>query len=166
MRETGPTSRRTMRCLVVIAALAGLGAGPSPPDIESEPYEKATRTLLCDCGCHPQSIRDCACGRADALGGQIAGMIRDGMSAEQVIADFVSRKGEQIRVSPLASGFNLVAWVGPTVLFVAASGAIVLVLRRWRRTAPTEQDPSPMVAGADPDDPYLARLREELERYR
>jgi cytochrome c-type biogenesis protein CcmH/NrfF len=159
---------RTVRCLIVIAAVAALGSAPAPPDIDNESYEHATRAILCDCGCHPQSIRDCACGRADELGRHIAGMIRDGMSGEQVIADFVERKGEQIRVAPLATGFNLVAWLGPTVLFLAGAVGLVFVLRRWRRTALLEADASsaaPASPAVDPDDPYLARLQKDLERY-
>jgi cytochrome c-type biogenesis protein CcmH len=150
--------------LAVLAALAAMGAGPAPPDIDAAEYEKATRALLCDCGCHPQSIRDCACGRADELAHQIAGMIRGGMSGDEVIEDFVARKGEQIRVAPVARGFNLVAWLGPALLLVAAAVALTFVLRRWRRAAPAEgpRETAPEIA---PDDPYLAKLRKDLERY-
>jgi len=91
-------------------------------------------------------------------------MIRGGMSGVQVIDDFVARKGEQIRVAPLARGFNLVAWLGPAVLLIGAAVGVTFLLRRWRREAPVEATPvdTPEI---DPDDPYLARLREDLERY-
>jgi len=155
---------RVLAWLIVLAALAALGSGPAPPDIDSDEYEKATRALLCDCGCHPQSIRDCACGRADELGDQIAGMIRGGMSGLQVIDDFVARKGEQIRVAPLARGFNLVAWLGPAVLLIGAAVGVTFLLRRWRREAPVEVTPND-TPEIDPNDPYLAKLRKDLERY-
>jgi cytochrome c-type biogenesis protein CcmH len=152
------------RWIALVLALAALGSGPAPADIAAEEYEKATRALLCDCGCNPQSIRDCACGRADELGAEIARMIRGGMTGEQVIADFVARKGEQIRVAPLARGFNLVAWLGPAILLIGAAVAVALVLRRWRREAPVEK-PEASSPPVSPDDPYLAKLRKDLERY-
>ena len=154
-----------MRWLALGVVLAALGAGPAPPDISSDDYEKATRALLCDCGCNPQSIRDCACGRADELGAEIAGMIRGGMSGDQVIDDFVARKGEQIRVAPLARGFNLVAWLGPAVLLLAAAVGVALVLRRWRGSTPAAESLEETRPDLDPDDPYLARLQKDLERY-
>jgi cytochrome c-type biogenesis protein CcmH len=159
-----PTLPRGLAWLLVAAAVAALGSGPAPPDIDADEYERATRALLCDCGCHPQSIRDCACGRADQLGNEIAGMIRGGMSGEEVIDDFVARKGEQIRVAPLARGFNLVAWLGPAVLLIGAAVGVAFLLRRWRRKAPSEAsvDTGPEI---DPDDPYVTRLRKDLERY-
>ena len=125
----------------------------------------ASSTILCDCGCHPQSVWDCACGRAAELRDEIAGMIRTGRTGDQVIEEFVARQGEQVRIAPLARGFNLVAWLGPAFLFFGAAVAIVLVLRRWRRSAPAAPDAQTPVAAIDPDDPYLARLRDDLERF-
>jgi cytochrome c-type biogenesis protein CcmH/NrfF len=150
--------------LVALGLLAALGAAPFPPGSgDAVEFDKATRTILCDCGCHPQSVHECACGRAAELREEIAGMIRSGHTADEVIQDFVARKGEQVRIAPLARGFNLVAWIGPTVLFFVAAAGVALLLVRWKRGAPaarTEAGP-----GIDPDDPYLARLREDLEKY-
>ena len=150
---------------MLFVAVLSVAAGPIPPDTDPVQFEKATRTILCDCGCHPQSIYDCACGRAAELRDEIAGMIRAGQSGDDVIEGFVARQGEQVRIAPLARGFNLVAWLGPAFLFFGAAIALVLVLRRWRRNAPAAPETQAPVAAIDPDDPYLARLREDLERF-
>lgn len=163
--SAGARGARAGRVAVLLVAAWCTAAGPIPPDVDAVQFEKATRTILCDCGCHPQSVYDCACGRAAELRDEIAGMIRAGRSGEDVIEGFVARQGEQVRIAPLARGFNLVAWLGPAFLFLGAAVALVLVLRRWRRSAPAAPDGQAPIAVVDPDDPYLARLREEVERF-
>lgn len=161
----GPCGARAVRVAALLLAVLSAAAGPIPPNTDPEQFEKATRTILCDCGCHPQSVYDCACGRAAELRDEIAGMIRAGRSGAEVIESFVARQGEQIRIAPLARGFNLVAWIGPACLFLGAALALVLVLRRWRRNVPPASDARAPVPEIDPDDPYLARLREDLKRF-
>jgi len=160
-----PRDARAVRGAVLLLALLSVSAGPIPPNTDPEQFEKATRTILCDCGCHPQSVYDCACGRAAELRDEIAGMIRSGQSGADVIEAFVARQGEQIRIAPLARGFNLIAWIGPAFLFLGAAAALVLVLRRWRRDDRPVPEAQPAIPAIDPDDPYLARLREDLERF-
>jgi cytochrome c-type biogenesis protein CcmH len=165
LRDAGARGAWAGRAAVLLLAVLSVAAGPIPPDTDAVQFEKATRTILCDCGCHPQSVYDCACGRAAQLRDEIAGMIRDGRTGDDVIEAFVARQGEQVRVAPLARGFNLVAWLGPAFLFLGAAVAMVLVLRRWRRSAPAASDAAAPVPAIDPDDPHLARLREEMERF-
>ena len=148
--------------LAVVASSAGVSAQTTYDDPE---YVEAATTILCDCGCHPQSAHDCACGRATAMRAEIAGMIATGMSGDDVIASYVAAKGEQIRIAPTATGFNLVAWLGPGILLVAAAVGLVLGLRRWnRREGSVDGDTEDPVV-VDPDDPYLARVKKELEDY-
>ena len=145
-------------CLLPLAG----GARPVPPGVDAEEYLKATQTIRCDCGCHPQSVYDCACGRAAEMRDGIAAEIHAGSSGDEVIASYVARFGEQIRIAPPSSGFNLVAWLGPSLLFLAAAAALALLLRHWRR--------QPAVAAAtaqgetlDPE--YVERLQRELKDY-
>ena len=105
-----PDARRTLGgwllaglCLLALPASAFDTAG----------YEEAISTIRCDCGCHPQSVKDCACGRAGALRDEMRGAIDGGLTGEQVIAAYVEQHGEQIRIAPTARGFNLIAWLGP-----------------------------------------------------
>jgi cytochrome c-type biogenesis protein CcmH len=123
-------------------------------------YDQAARTILCDCGCHPQSVHDCACGRAEEMRGEIAGEIASGKTGAQVIEAYVARHGEKILVAPPAVGFNLVAWLGPGVLLVGAALGLTLVLRRWRRSR------TPAPAGAPPlDADWKERLDDALREY-
>jgi cytochrome c-type biogenesis protein CcmH/NrfF len=126
-------------------------------------YEKAARSILCDCGCHPQSVLECACSRADAMRQEMAAEARAGKSAEEIIAGYVARSGESILVVPKAEGFNLLAWLGPGAALVISLAAITLLIRRWRRSgAPPSPggDGSPRSPAPDAD---LARLRRAID---
>jgi cytochrome c-type biogenesis protein CcmH/NrfF len=152
---------RRARAGVALLGLLALGAGPIPPGVEPTEFETAARTILCDCGCHPQSVWDCACGRAAQMREDVAAEIRGGMTGGEVIAAYVARYGEKIRIAPTTEGFNLLAWLGPGFGFVVATGLLVLLLRRWQRRGGAE--PAAVGPPADPEE--LARLRGEMERY-
>jgi cytochrome c-type biogenesis protein CcmH/NrfF len=125
-------------------------------------YETATRTILCDCGCHPQSVHDCACGRAAEMRDEIrTTMAEQCLSADELVALYVERHGEQIRVAPTATGFNLVAWLGPSLGLLSALALMLVVLRRWSRRHPAVGTEAAPVEPLDPD--YRERLRRALE---
>ena len=143
--------------------VSSAGAQETPAAFDTAGYEKATSTILCDCGCHPQSVHACACGRAAEMREEMHAMVASGMSGDEVIARYVERGGEQVLIVPEAKGFNLLAWLGPLGGLLAASAVLLLVLRRWsgRRAAEIESiAPTPAA-----DDPYHNRLRDALERF-
>lgn len=128
-------------------------------------YEKAATTLLCDCGCNPQSIKECACGRAEELRVSLAQDAAAGKSGDAIIAAYVAKHGQKILVSPPASGFNLVAWAGPAIGLFGAALMIAFMIRRWQSSSaalPAETVPPPSPA----DEAYLARLRKDVEEGR
>ena len=155
-----PATPPVLLWILLVTLILGVGAGSPPGDDEAE-YDKAARTILCDCGCHPQSVHDCACGRAAEMRGEIMAQIRQGRTGEEVIEAYVASRGEQVRIAPTAKGFNLVAWLGPSLLFLLATLSLVLVLKRWKGTTAAP----PPLARLDPDDPYLARLERDLEKH-
>ena len=154
---------RLLLLLLVLgaAALPLSGQGPAPECFDAAGYDDATRTILCDCGCHPQSVHECACGRADTMRNEIhSEMAQLCLSGDELIALYVERHGQQIRIAPPATGFNLVAWIGPPVGAFLVGGLLLLTIRRWSRQRQVE--PPPPAAVAD-DDAYRRRLRETLE---
>jgi len=102
---------------------------------------------------------------------EIAGMIEHGptggdgssMTGDEVIAWYVAQYGDKVLVTPTTSGFNLVAWIGPLIGLLVATGTLLLVLRHWSKRAAA----APQPAAATPiatDDPYLGKLQAELEK--
>ena len=137
----------------------------APEGAAGKAYEFAATTLLCDCGCNPQSIKECACGRAEELRVALAKDASAGQSGEEIVAAYVAKHGQKILVSPPASGFNLIAWTGPAVGVLAATVMIALMLSRWRRaSAALPQDVAP--PPSPEDDAYLSRLRKDVEEGR
>ena len=127
----------------------------------SPAYERAAEALLCDCGCHPQSIKECACGRAEELRVALAKDAASGHSGDEIIAAYVAQHGQKILVTPPATGFNLVAWTGPAIGLLSATLLIAFTIRRWHRTSvarPADGPPS-----SPDDEAYLARLRHDVE---
>lgn len=124
-------------------------------------YDQAAKTILCDCGCHPQSVHACACGRAEEMRAEIAGEIASGRTGQQVIEGYVARSGEKILVTPPAQGFNLVAWLGPGALLVGAAVGLTVVLTRWRRPAPAPAKPET----PPPDEDWTRRLDDAMREY-
>jgi len=125
-------------------------------------YEKAATTLLCDCGCNPQSVKECACGRAEEMRVALAQDASAGKSGDQIIAAYVAKYGQKILVSPPATGFNLVAWAGPAIGLLAATLMITLMIRRWHRVSGSLPH-EPAAAPPAEDDAYRARLRRDVE---
>lgn len=128
-------------------------------------YDKAANALLCDCGCHPQSIKECACGRAEELRQSLAADARAGKTGDEIIAAYVAKYGQKILVAPPAKGFNLVAWTGPAVGLLGAAILIALMIRRWRRES-TALPAEPLPDGSAADDAYRSRLKREIEDLR
>jgi len=131
----------------------------------SAAFDRAATSLLCDCGCHPQSVKDCACSRADEMREALALDARSGKSGDAIIASYVSKYGQKILVSPPAAGFNLIAWSGPAIGLLGAAVMIAFMIRRWRKTsAALASELTPAAAAGD--DAYLARLRKDVEESR
>jgi len=162
-----PDVRPLLSPLLLVATLSGSpGAQDRPACFDPAGYDEATRTILCDCGCHPQSVHDCACGRAAEMRNEIrAEMEAQCLSGDQLIALYVERHGEQIRIAPTASGFNLIAWLGPFFGLISAATLMLVLIRRWsRRPDPAPRPGAPPTTATVMDPHYAERLRRALER--
>ncbi len=144
-----------MGAVLLLLSFSLLSAAPTD-------FEFAASTILCDCGCHPQSVKACACGRAAEMRGDIAAMVARGMNGDAIVADYVARFGEKILISPPATGFNLVAWIGPLIALFVAAGLMILILRRLAHRSAAIPEPAGTSQIAA-DDPYQERLRRALE---
>jgi len=153
--------------IAVLAAGPVSAARPVPDGVSRAEVELAAETVRCDCGCHPQSVYDCACGRAEEMWGEIVADVGSGMTGAEVVAKYVAAKGDQILIAPKAEGFNLLAWLGPGAGLVLVAFGLVFVLRRWatgRNTAQAATDAGAVDVEIDPE--YLDRLRRDVEELR
>ena len=61
--------------LLLSPLAAPLAQQPPPGEAVSAAYDEAARMILCDCGCHPQSAHECACGRAAEMREEIQAIL-------------------------------------------------------------------------------------------
>lgn len=97
---------------------------------------------------------------ADRMRTFIRARIAAGDTKSEIKQKLVEDFGEQVLASPPKRGFNLLAWVLPPVLVVAAGAILAVLAVRWsRRREPAAADEAP------PLDPALdRRIDDELAR--
>ncbi len=144
-----------MRLAVAIAVLALGGASaataapPNAADLETEIVCPVCETTL-DQSNAPIAERMKAFIRLRIAAGDSETEIKDAL-----VAEF----GQGVLAEPPGGGFGLLAWVIPLGALVGGVAAVVLLVRRWSRRAPPEQDAAAL-------DPALERLvDDELARF-
>lgn len=160
------------------------GAGPAGslayPDRAGRPLDAVTardndaaiqaieKRLSCTCGCgldiYTCRTTDFSCTFSPGYHRQILSLAAAGMSADDIINEFVQEHGESILMSPPKRGFALFGYFGPWVAMAAAAGGLVLLIRAWgRRVGSVSQEAVPVTVEATPAE--LERLRSELEKF-
>ena len=133
-------------------------AGPSQPPTTAGDNDAAIQAiekrLKCTCGC-PVS---------PGLHRRVIALSEAGMTAEQIIADFVREHGVVMLMAPPARGFNLTAYWLPGLAILGTGTALVFAILRWTQRA----RPAAAVPG-DAETPAtkaeLERLRHELDQF-
>ncbi len=126
--------------------------------------EKALQTeIICMCGtCGRKRIGECTCGLAAEMRAEVAQMVAQGRSREQIYEFYIAKYGSQEPLaSPIDRGFNRLAWLFPYLIGAAGAAGVGLAALRWsRRETREEAGSAPMPAS---DDPALQqRLDDEL----
>ena len=129
--------------LAVFAAPAALAIDQdirfTDPEMQAR-YEKLISEVRC-LQCQNQSIKDSNVTLAADLRREIARMIQEGQT-DQEIADFlVTRYGEFALYRPRATGKTLALWLAPFLLVVLGGFALVRVVRH-RMSLPIDDEPS------------------------
>ena len=82
-----------------------------------------------------------------------------GWTKAQIQQYFVEQYGARVLAAPPATGLNWLVYVLPPAAFGIAAFFVLRTARSWRRSSM-----QPTAAGPTSDDPYVARLEEELRR--
>src|SRR5262245_24226022 len=119
--------------------------------------------IICMCGtCGRKRIGECTCSDAAAMREQVAKLVAEGKTREQIYAYLIAKYGSQEPLaSPIDEGFNRLAWFFPYLIGATGAASIAVVAFRWsrREAAP---DPSPAVQDAGEDPALRERLDDEL----
>jgi cytochrome c-type biogenesis protein CcmH len=118
----------------------------------------------CPCGLDIFTCRttDFTCTYSPALHDEVVALVSEGKNADEVIAAFVAKYGEQILLAPKATGFGVVGYALPGAAIALMGGVLAWVLvrrsRRINETAPV------LVPASAPSRPATAEERARVER--
>lgn len=149
-------------------------SGPPPVGGSSETLSPEERRLfdrmLCMCGtCARLPLATCTCGWAAAMRASMRRRLAAGMSADQIVNEYVARFGAAALAVPPDAGHNRAVYALPLAALLASGGLAFYLVRRWQRSGARAVEPGTgeslrPAAGAAPltRDDYDRRLDEEL----
>ena len=119
--------------------------------------------IICMCGtCGRKRIGECTCSDAAAMREEVAKLVAEGKTREQIYAYFIAKYGSQEPLaSPIDEGFNRLAWFFPYLIGATGAASIAVVAFRWSRRE-TAADAAPTVQDAGEDPALRERLDDEL----
>lgn len=117
-------------------------------EFETPEQEQRFRNLIEELRCpkcQNQSISDSDADIAQDMREQVAEMLREGRSDEEIVQFFVTRYGDFVTYKPPVNAETMILWAGPGVVFVIGLMLVLLQIRRARARAPvieqeTEKD--------------------------
>ena len=86
--------------------------------------------------------------------------LTEGWTEDQIKQYFVDQYGDRVLATPPARGLNWLVYILPPAVFVVGPYLLFRVVRGWR-AQPIMEHP---IASVSPEDPYIARLEEELQK--
>jgi cytochrome c-type biogenesis protein CcmH/NrfF len=115
---------------------------PLPPVTardNTDAIQAIEKRLRCTCGCqldvYTCRTTDFTCTTSPAMHQQVLALETAGKSGQEIVDAFVAENGVSILMAPPRHGFNLAGYFLPGALILAAAVVLVLVLRRWTRSA-------------------------------
>ena len=145
--------------LLTAVMLLSLALVPTAVASESQPTLAEIESEVVCPTCHT-TLDQSSSAVADRMRTFILGRIAAGDTKSEIKRKLVEDFGEQVLASPPKRGFNLLAWVLPPVLVVAAGAILAVLAVRWsRRRDATAPDDAPA-----PDPVLDRRIDDELAR--
>ena len=78
------------------------------------------------------------------------------MDDKQILASFAAKYGATVLAAPTTTGFNLVAWIAPFAVFLAALLGTILLIRHWSIGRKQSAEPA--------NTPEMDALRDRIRR--
>ena len=163
MSESRFHKRWFQGALVCLLAVIMLGAGGVD---SSARFGRIGHNLMCVCGCG-QILLECnhvGCPDSARMIGELQDQLAgpNAAGADSLITNwFVAKYGATVLAAPIRGGFDIVAWIIPLGLFVAAIFGTAIVVKTWAGRRASAAGGAPLDLPAD--DPIRARIRRETE---
>lgn len=146
--------------ILSLIPLYGIGAQePTPSDDEVNAIAKQ---LYCPV-CENIPLDVCPTQACEQWRGTIREKLTLGWDEDQIKQYFVDQYGDRVLATPPAKGFNWLIYVLPPGVFIVGAAVLFRVFRSWTDERELDEE-LPVIQDELMDDPYVARLEEELRR--
>jgi cytochrome c-type biogenesis protein CcmH len=119
--------------------------------------------LMCTCGC-AQMLGECnhvGCPESDRMRAELRDEIASNKSDQEVLDWFSTKYGTTVLAAPPTRGFDLVAWIAPLAVFLAALFGTILLVRHW---SAGRRELAGQTAGTQVASPEMDAMREKIRR--
>ncbi|HEY2859224.1 MAG TPA: cytochrome c-type biogenesis protein CcmH [Terracidiphilus sp.] len=127
----------------------------------SSRYNNLSHRTMCTCGC-AEILGECNHVGCSASTEELA-LVRDGIEGGQndqaILDSMVAKYGAVVLAAPTGQGFDIVAWIAPVAVFLAALFGTILLVRHW--SVGRRQLAGADIPGADPE---MNAIREKIRR--
>ena len=113
--------------------------------------------------CIGVNLADCNTQTCAQWRGQIADLVAEGYSDQEVLDYFVNQYGVQVLLEPPKQGSTLLLWALPVLAILIGGGWLFYTMRRWNQAklAPAKATAAPQPAPEVADD-YLSQVEKDL----
>ena len=155
---------------LALTLLAGVASaqGSQPPTpapqraVTADDVNAIARQMYCPV-CENEPLDACRTAACQQWRAQIAQMLSEGQTADQIKQYFVDRYGLRVLAQPPAEGNSLLLWVLPLVALVIGAVYVFFLMRRMRaRGAAAAASPPAAPSGGDA---YVDRVEQDLKNY-
>jgi cytochrome c-type biogenesis protein CcmH/NrfF len=150
--------RITQLAVIVLLAIPFMGT-----DNDAH-FTKLGHQLMCMCGCN-QILLECnhvGCAYSERMRNELTAGLERGDNDSLILQSFVQKYGNTVLSAPTSTGFNVVAWITPFLVFALATAMAVWLVKMWR-ARPVAQPVRKPNLGSVELDALRKRAREETE---
>lgn len=151
-----PYSLLLALCLLLVLPALALAQEPSYDEIN-----EVAKNMNCPT-CVGINLADCRTQTCEQWRSQIADLLAEGYTEQEVFDYFEARYGTQVLLEPPRSGSTLILWVLPVVAVMAGSVWLGLMMRKWNQ-AKLATTPTSTRSESPVSDDYLKQVEKDLD---
>jgi cytochrome c-type biogenesis protein CcmH len=133
--------------VLVVAGALFVGVTDRDQVSDADRAHRLGETIMCP-ACNGETVTNSQVSVAKAIRRQIAELIDEGKTNDEIRDTLVDSFGERIVLNPPRSGLAGLVWALPVAGLVIAGAALFVVFRRWRAAPETEVSEADVEAAA------------------
>ena len=144
---------------ITVALMLALAADGLLGQEAKDPLQKELEYMIMAPCCYGAPVGDHDSDAAKQVKAQIAQLLTEGKTSDEVLDMYVAIYGERILAQPRAQGFNVLAYVMPILIMVIGGLLVIYVINQM--TAPRPQAAQP--SRQSYSDEFFQKIEREME---